>query len=139
MAVTLDYTLTVDGKVAETTKGQEPTRYVHGRKQIIAVLEQALAGLHVGDEKEVTIAPEQAYGSYNPSLVMEVAKTALPAGLHPKPGLVFRYADENGRSIRATVKSVNKNTVVLDGNHPLTGKTLNFKIKIVDIQPAPPA
>ncbi|MBI4597096.1 MAG: peptidylprolyl isomerase [Candidatus Omnitrophica bacterium] len=138
MSVTLDYTLTADGKTVESTSGQGPLQYVHGRGQIIAALERALAGLHAGDEKEVTISPEQGYGQYNPSLVMEVEKRDLPVGLQPKPGLVFRYADEQGRSIRATVKQIKKTTVILDGNHPLSGKTLNFKIKIVGIEPAPP-
>ena len=139
MVVSIDYTLTVDGKVVDSSQGRSPLRYVHGRRQIIRGLERALEGLRVGDTKEVTVKPEDAYGAVNPTLVMEVTKASLPAGVPPKAGTVFRYADDKGRPIRATIKDVKENTVVLDGNHPLAGKTLTFTVKIADIQPAQPS
>ena len=136
MDVKMEYTLTVDGAVVDSSQGRDPFHYTHGRKQIIPGLERALTGLRVGDEKDITVNPEDAYGNFNPALVMEVAKSSLPIDLRPKTGMVFRYADPQGRSIRATIKEVKENSVVLDGNQPLAGKTLMFHVKIVDIKPA---
>ena len=136
MSVKMEYTLTVDGAVVDSTKGKEPFAYRHGRRQIIPGLERALAGLRVGDHKEVTVKPEDGYGKINPALIMEVTKASLPQGITPKAGVVFRYADDKGRPIRAAIKEVKDTTVVLDGNHPFAGKTLTFNVTIVDIQPA---
>jgi len=68
MQVTLDYTLTVDGQVVDASTKERPFKYVQGRKQIIPGLEQAVAGLTVGDTKKVTVAPEllQSAQPYTP-------------------------------------------------------------------------
>ena len=136
MDVGINYTLTIDGKVVDSTQGGDPFHYVHGRKQIIAGLERAMTGLKVGDERDIVLKPEEAYGNVKPQLIMEVTKSSLPQGIQPAPGVVFRYADEQGHSIRALIKEVKENTVVLDGNPPFAGKTVSFHITVVDVKPA---
>ena len=136
MTVQLEYTLTADGAVVDSTEGRGPFRYVQGRGQIIPGLERQLTGLHVGDEREITVKPEEGYGPLDPSAFVEVPKEQLPTNATPTVGLVLRGMDPEGRMFRATIHEIKDHTVMLDLNHPLAGKTLLFKIKVVDISPA---
>jgi FKBP-type peptidyl-prolyl cis-trans isomerase SlyD len=138
MDVALEYTLTVDGAVVDSTEGKAPFHYIHGRQQVITGLERQLHGLHIGDTKELTVAPEEGYGAVDPAAVIEVSKTQLPLDVQPTVGMSLRGLNPDGQGFRATVKEVKDQTVILDLNHPLAGKTLAFKIKVLDIKSAPP-
>lgn len=136
MDVSMEYTLTADGVVVDSTNGKEPFHYIHGHGQIIPGLERQLTGLHVGDSKEVVVKPEDGYGQLDPSAVIEVPKEQLPADVTPTVGMVLRGVNPDGRNFRAIVKEIKDKTVLLDLNHPLAGKTLSFKIKITGVAPS---
>ncbi len=136
VTITFEYTLTVDGKVLDSSEGRDPMRYTHGKGQIIPGLERQMTGMHVGDAKEVTVAPEDAYGPINPKALLEVPRKDLPKDVDPKVGMVLGSADSSGRPFRATISEVTPETIKLDMNHPLAGKTLQFKIKVLSINPA---
>ena len=136
MDVGLEYTLTVDGTVVDSTDGKDAFHYVHGQQQMIPGLERQLAGLHVGDAKEVTVNPDEGYGQVDSAAFVEVPKTQLPAGVTPEVGLVLRGVNPDGQSFRARIHEIKDETVTLDLNHPLAGKTLTFKVKIIGIAPA---
>ncbi len=136
MTVGMEYTLLSDGAVVDSSEGKGPLHYVPGRGQIIPGLERQLVGLHVGDTKEVTVSPEEGYGKVDPTAVIEVAKSQLPSDTTPTAGMVLRGMNPDGQSFRARVTEVKKDTVMLDLNHPLAGKTLTFKVKITEIAPA---
>lgn len=138
MLVSFDYTLTgTDGKVIETSKGKEPLKYVHGQKAMIPGLEKELSGMKVGGEKHVTVKPEDAYGPINKSAFQEIPKEKIPANAL-KVGAMLAAKSSDGMVIPVRVHEIKENTVVMDMNHPMAGKTLIFDVKIVDIQPAPP-
>lgn len=137
MAVQLEYTLTADGTVVDSTQGREPFHYVQGKGQIIPGLERQLVGLHAGDERDITVRPEEGYGPVDPSAVVDVPKEQLPSTVKPEPGLMLSGIDSQGRPFRATVQAVKDTTVTLNLNHPLAGKTLLFKVKVVSVAPAP--
>jgi FKBP-type peptidyl-prolyl cis-trans isomerase 2 len=136
--VSLHYTLKgADGKVIESSKNKEPMKYIHGQKMMIPGLERELTGMKVGGEKNVTVKPEDAYGPINKNAFQEIAKERVPAdGL--KVGAILNGQGPQGQPMQARVHEVKEKTVVLDLNHPMAGKTLNFEVKVVDIQPAPP-
>lgn len=136
MDVGFEYTLTVDGAVVDSTEGKEPFHYVHGQHQIVPGLERELAGLKVGDAKEVTIKPEEGYGPVDPTALVELPKAQLPSEVTPTVGMVLRGVNPDGKMFRATITGVKDDAVTLDLNHPLAGKTLTFKVKITDIKPA---
>lgn len=133
--VLLEYTVKDDaGTVIDTNKGQGPLTYVQGDQQLVPGLEQALSGMRVGQEKKIVVKPEDAYGTVNPAALAEVPKRSLPSsGLTVGATLMAR--DANGRSRPATVKAIKDDTVVLDLNHPLAGKTLVFEIKVLGVEP----
>lgn len=139
MDVALEYTLTVDGAVVDSTEGKDPFHYIQGRKQVIVGLERQLQGLHVGDSKELTVTPEEGYGVIDPSAIVEVSNARLPQDAKPTVGMILRGLNPDGKSFRATVKEVKDQSVVLDLNHPLAGKTLTFNVKVLEIKPAPPS
>jgi FKBP-type peptidyl-prolyl cis-trans isomerase SlyD len=139
MLVSLDYTVkTPDGKVLETSKGSRPLQYIHGKKMMIPGLEKELTGMKIGAEKHVTVKPEEGYGKLNPKAVQEIPKEKIPPNAL-KIGAVLVGTDKNGSPIPMTVREIKEKTVVMDLNHPLAGKTLVFDVKVVDIEPAPPA
>ena len=137
MDIGIEYTLTVDGEVVDSTDGKTPFHYVQGQHQVIPGLERELAGLHVGDSKDVVVTPEDGYGAVDPAAFIAVPKTQLPADLTPQIGMVLRGVNPDGQSFRAKISEMKDQNVVLDLNHPLAGKTLNFKVKVIDISPAP--
>jgi FKBP-type peptidyl-prolyl cis-trans isomerase SlyD len=139
MLVTLDYTVkTPDGKLLETSNGSQPLKYIHGKKMMIPGLERELTGMKIGDEKHITIKPEDGYGKLNPNAVQEVPKEKVPPNAL-KVGAVLVGTDKNGSPMPMTVKEIKEKTVVMDLNHPLAGKTLVFDVKVIDVEPAPAA
>src|SRR5262249_50777387 len=136
--VSLEYTLTLDDKsVVESNVGKQPLTYTHGTQQIIPGLEKALEGLAVGDTKEVTVAPADAYGEKDPEALQEVQKQLIPPDALVV-GARLQGKAPDGHMVYPRVAEIKDDTVVLDFNHPLAGKTLHFDVKILDIQQEQP-
>ena len=130
--VKLEYTLTDDaGKVLDSNKGEEPFAYTQGARQIVPGLESALAGLRAGDVKTVTVKPEDGYGKIDPKAQIEVGRERVPADVKVGSQLTGRAASGETRAVR--VKEIKDNSVVLDLNHPLAGKTLVFDVRILSV------
>ena len=130
--VRFNYTLTVDGKVVDSSEGHDPLQYIQGQHQIIPGLEKQLEGLKVGDEKEATIKPEEGYGPVDPKAYAEVPKNRLPQG-DLKVGMQLHTVGKDGQPIYATISEVKEESVMMNFNHPLAGKELHFKVKVVEI------
>jgi FKBP-type peptidyl-prolyl cis-trans isomerase SlyD len=136
--VSLQYTLTGDdGKLIESNKGKEPLKYTQGQREMIPGLEKAVAGMKVGQEKHITLKPEDAYGPVNKAAFQEIPKEKIPPEKlkDMKVGAVVPAQTPNGQVIPVRVHEVKEKTIVFDGNHPMAGKTLVFDVKIVDVQP----
>ncbi len=139
MVVTFDFTLTLDGgEVADTTQGEMPLRFIVGQGQLLPGLEDAMIGMNVGEERDVTLNPEDAYGEWDEDALEEVAKGDLPGGMDLEEGMPLEVTDTEGDTYEASVYEVRKDTVVLDYNHPLAGETLQFRVKVIDVRPATP-
>ena len=131
--VAIDYTLTVDGKIADTSKGRAPLEYTQGAGQIIIGLERALEGKNEGEEISVDIPEKDAYGEINKEAFRRVPKTAIQNIKQMKVGDLVG-ASANGHTFRAQISEITDKEVVLDFNHPLAGKTLHFDVKIVSVK-----
>ena len=130
--VKFDYTLTVDGKVADTSAGRGPLEYTHGAGHIIPGLEKELLGMNVGDKKSVDVKPEEGYGLVLDEAIRRVPKEAIGGAENLKVGDMVG-ASNAGHTFRAVVKEITDKEVVLDFNHPLAGKTLHFDVEIKEI------
>lgn len=132
----LAYTLTVDGEVVETVDRENPIEYLHGAQNIVEGLEAALEGKQAGDTFEVTVAPEQGYGEY-----LEDDIEAIPASEFEdldelQVGMELEMVDEDGDIVEATIMEITPDQVVLDFNPPLAGKTLHYKVEVVQVREA---
>lgn len=122
-----------DGTVFDSSeKSGEPIEVEIGAKQVIKGFENALLGMEVGEEKEIILTPKEAYGDFNKDMVRVVPRDKLPEG-DVKAGMMIGVQLPNGQQVGALVNEVRKEHIVIDLNHPLAGKTLKFKLKIVKI------
>lgn len=134
--VSIHYTLKDEtGEVLDASEGREPLDYIHGSRQIIPGLENALEGKSKGEELAVVIEPENGYGTRDESLVHEVPKSEFETPDEIEVGMQFRVGDEGGTVIMV-VAGVGDEVVTLDGNHPLAGVTLSFDVSIADVREA---
>lgn len=137
MVVTVDYILTLDdGDVVEDTHKGMPMRFLAGHDDILPALEDVLFGLAVGDETTVTLAPDEAYGDYDPDAFEEAPVAAFPTTEPIEPGMPIGVQDESGEMHQAFVSEVRPDVIVLDFNHPLAGETLHFQVTVIDLRPA---
>lgn len=132
--ISIYYSVTdMDGNEIDSNKEFAPLQYLHGGENILPSLEAALEGAVINEEREVTLGPHQAYGDYNDQLVISVDKEKFPAKLgHPEQGMIVNIEE----GIEMVVIALKDNKVILDGNHPLAGKTLYFSAKVVSVREA---
>lgn len=134
--VTIHYTLKDEqGDILETSEGDEPLAYIQGTGNIITGLEQALSGHDVGDRVEVTVTPEEGYGERDEERVQVVPKTQFENMEELDVGMQFHAETERGVEV-VTVVKVDGDDVVVDGNHPMAGQTLNFDVRVLAIRDA---
>ena len=112
------------------TRGN-PLFFKVGERQVINGFETAVMGMSVGETKSFTITPEQAYGNNDPNLLRELPRTNFPPDFAFKEGMMVEMKSQQGKPFPAQITSFTEDTVTLDFNHPLSGKTLNFEIELV--------
>jgi FKBP-type peptidyl-prolyl cis-trans isomerase SlyD len=134
LVVTIDYSLTVDGEVLDSSEEEGPLEYLHGYQNIIPGLEREMAGMKVGEKKKVSVAPADAYGEVEDDAIVDVPRNEFPKDLPLEAGLELEVTDKDKNIMLATVLEVNEETVKLDTNHPLAGKTLHFEVSVVDLR-----
>jgi FKBP-type peptidyl-prolyl cis-trans isomerase SlyD len=134
--VSFHYTLyNQNGEVLESSAADEPTVYLEGANNIIRGLEVAMVGCEVGEEFEVDLPPEQAYGLRTESKAQRVPVKHLLYRGKLKAGMVVQLNTDQGRR-SVTVTKVGRHSADIDANHPLAGLPLRFAITIVDRRPA---
>ena len=132
--VKIHYTGTLDdGSEFDSSSGRDPLEFTVGSGQVIPGFDKAVEGMAVGDQKQVRIEAEDAYGERSDQMIQEVPKSALPDDLEPKEGMGLQARGQDGRVINLTVTEVGDDSITVDGNHPLAGKPLNFDIELVSI------
>ncbi|MCK5283182.1 MAG: peptidylprolyl isomerase [Nanoarchaeota archaeon] len=132
--IKVEYTGTLDdGKVFDTSEGKKPLEFEVGSAQIIKGFDEAVVGMKKGEKKEITVKPEEAYGNPNMELIKKVPREQLPKDTELKPGMVLLLKSHSGHQFPATIIEVTDKEVTIDLNHPLAGKTIHFKLEIVDI------
>lgn len=133
--VTFEYTLRDEaGETIDSSEGGEPMCYLHGNEQLVPGLERALEGQSTGFSGKISVAPADGYGEHHKEMVLTVPRSEFE--FEPEEGQQIGAYDEHGREVPFLVTSVSQSEVVLDGNHPLAGKTLHFDVKVVEVRPA---
>ncbi len=136
VVVSLDYTLTVDGRLVDASEENEPIEFLQGRQNIIPGLEKELYGLTVGDSREITVAPQEGYGVIDPQAIMEIPLSEFPKDINLQSGLELELQQPDGHILHAIVTAITPETVTLDFNHPLAGKELTFRVTVAGLRAA---
>jgi FKBP-type peptidyl-prolyl cis-trans isomerase SlyD len=128
--ISFHYTLKdTDGHMLDTSRGGEPASLVEGAGQVIDGLEIALLKMNPGQIQTVVVPPAQGYGDPDPSLVQTVPREYLPVD-NIKAGDQFQTGPDRHAPV-VTVVSIEGDDVLLDANHPLAGRTLQFEVECV--------
>ncbi|RLB73898.1 MAG: peptidylprolyl isomerase [Deltaproteobacteria bacterium] len=132
--VKIHYTGTFDnGEVFDSSRETEPLEFEIGTGEVIPGFDAAVVGMKIGESKKVRLLEDEAYGPYNQEMVFEAQPGQFEEGLVPEEGQQFQTQLEDETPLLLTVKSVDGDKVVLDANHPMAGKTLNFDLEVVEI------
>ncbi|MFT5781100.1 MAG: FKBP-type peptidyl-prolyl cis-trans isomerase SlyD [Pseudomonas sp.] len=136
-AVSIDYTLTNDaGEVIDSSAGGAPLAYLQGAGNIIVGLEKALEGKQSGDQLTVSVEPQDAYGEYSAELVATLGRDMFEGVEEMEVGMQFHASSPDGGMQIVTVRELDGDDVIVDGNHPLAGQRLTFAVKIVSVRDA---
>jgi FKBP-type peptidyl-prolyl cis-trans isomerase SlyD len=123
-----------DGNLVD--EGSEPLVYLHGGfGGIFSRIEEALEGSPVGADFTVKLQPEEAFGEYDPELVMVESSALFPDDI--QVGMRFERIGDDGEEERVfTITDIAEDKVVVDGNHPLAGTALVFACVVSEVRPA---
>ena len=123
-----------DGTVFDSSSHGDhshPLEFEVGTGQVIKGFDEAVTGMKKGEEKEFSIESKDAYGDHKPELKRDIPRSTLPKDQEPKKGMTLMVNDPSGHQVPVKILGVDDKNITIDLNHPLAGKKLIFKIKIV--------
>ena len=136
--VSFHYTLhNEQGEQLESSHDRQPMSYLHGARNIIPGLEQAMAGKAAGETFQVTLTPDLAYGERDAARVQRIPAKHFGNARRLQPGQRISINTRNG-PMPASVVKVGRFNVDVDTNHPLAGQTLVFDVEVTDVRDATP-
>ena len=124
-----------DGTIFDSSLEREPIEFILGQDTVIPGFEQAVIGMEVGESKDISIPPEEGFGDYSEDLVVNIEKTILPPDINPELGMQLEVSSEEEEETSRvfTIADIAKDSITLDGNHPLAGAEIAFKIELLEI------
>ena len=125
-----------NGDLVDSSEGSESLSYVHGMGQILPGLERELEGCATGDEATIIVSPEDGFGPRRDEFVFSVPRSQFDFAV--EPGVVVEAQLPDGRSRYLQVVEVNDESVTVDGNHPVAGRTLRFEVTVASVRDATP-
>ena len=139
--VEFTYELEVDGQVVDHTVKERPLDYIHGTGSLLPKLEEHIEGMTAGDKFDVTLSPADGYGEVDPQRVIDLPKAAFEVNGEIRedllvPGNTIPMMNSMGGVIPGVVIEVTEDSVKMDLNHRMAGKTLHFTGEIVSVREA---
>ncbi len=133
--VSIQYEVKDGANVVDSNMGGDPLVFMFGKGQIIPGLENGLVTMSVGENADVLVKPEDAYGEYNAEAQQEVPADQF-AGIDLELGMTLYGQGEDGGTVQVTVKEIAGENVIIDFNHPLAGKELMFTVTLNEVRDA---
>ena len=139
--VEFSYELEVDGQVVDQCPKERPLDYIHGTGGLLPKLEAHIEGMEPGDNFEITLSPADGYGEVDPTRIIDLPKSAFEVNGEIRedllvPGTTIPMMNSMGGVIPGVVLEVTEDSVKMDLNHQMAGKTLHFKGEIVSVREA---
>ena len=135
------YELEVEGQVVDKTTKEKPLDYIHGTGSLLPKLEAHIEGMQAGDRFDITLAPDDGYGEVDPQRIIDLPKAAFEVNGEVRedllvPGNTIPMMNSMGGVIPGVVLEVSADSVKMDLNHQMAGKTLHFTGEIVSVREA---
>ncbi len=137
--VTLSYTLTVNGEIADMATAENPLGFVFGAGMLLPAFEKHIDGLKAGDKFKFTLTPEEGYGVSDPRMIVELPKDTFKVDGTVEEGLLtigneIPMMTADGMRLLGRVTAVGDDSVTMDFNHPMANRTLDFSGEIVGVR-----
>ncbi len=141
--VAVDYKLTVDGKIADQSQPGQPLEFIFGRGMLLPKFEEAILDKEPGEKVSFTLEPKDGYGEIHEEAIVDLPKTIFMVDGKLAEDILFvgsqvPMSDAEGHRMMGTIKEVADETVKMDFNHPMAGKTLNFDVEVVMVRDLTP-
>ena len=141
--VSVHYTLTVDGAVADKSAEGKPLQFICGTGMLLPKFEGAIMGKEPGEKVSFTLEPKDGYGELDPQAIVELPKTIFMVDGKVAEEILFvgniiPMSSQEGYRMNRVVKAVGEESVTMDFNHPMAGKTLNFDVEVVEVRDVTP-
>ena len=123
-----------DGTAAEKHRGRKVLEFTVGSKEVIPGISLGVVGMAKGEQKRLTLQPQDAYGAVRRKLIKEIPRQRFSTHLDLRVGKrLTSIGVTSGRRRRVQVVEIKPDTVVVDGNHPLAGKVLEVEVQLVSL------
>ena len=123
-----------DGTIFSSTyEEDEPFEFTLGEENVLASFQNAVIGMNEGETKTISVPPEDGYGEHKTEFVLKMEKDQTPPELELEVGKKLQIRLNDGTTRVVTVVAITEDSVILDANDPLAGKTLKFEIELVQI------
>lgn len=130
--ITMHFELALeDGQLVDSNFDKAPAEFKFGDGSLLEAFEDVLLGLKEGDEREFIMPPEKAFGQHNPNNVQTMPRSQFDMDL--EEGMIVSFADVGKNELPGVIASIAENEVTVDFNHPLAGRTLTYRVKIVSV------
>jgi FKBP-type peptidyl-prolyl cis-trans isomerase SlyD len=135
------YELEVDGQVVDHTTQERPLDYIHGTGSLLPKLEAHIEGMEPGSKFDITLSPADGYGEIDPNRIIDLPKAAFEVNGEIRedllvPGNTIPMMNSMGGVIPGVVLEVSEDSVKMDLNHQMAGKTLHFTGEILTVREA---
>jgi FKBP-type peptidyl-prolyl cis-trans isomerase SlyD len=114
----------------------DPLCYVHGYGEVLPGLEAGLAGAEVGEERALSLPPEEAFGERDPEAELEIDRHDFPGGETVAVGDEIIAEGPDGVEAVHHITGVTDNAILVDLNHPLAGQRVRFEALVCSIRAA---
>lgn len=139
--VAVSYELEVEGQIADKAGSDRPLEYIQGTGMLLPLFEAAVEGKEPGEGFDFILSPADGYGEYNPNYKFDLPKTAFEVEGKIREDLlvignIIPMLNAQGQVIQGKVDSIGEDSVKMDFNHPMAGKTLHFTGKVESVREA---
>ena len=139
--VAVSYELEVEGKIADKAGSEKPLEYIHGTGMLLPKFEAAVEGKEPGETFDFILSAEEGYGEYNPAYKFDIPKSSFEVeGILREDllriGNIIPMLNGSGQVIQGTIAAIGEESVTMDFNHPMAGKTLHFTGKVEAVRDA---
>jgi len=129
--VSMTYTIHEGANLLENV--DTPVSFIYGKEtNLLPIVEKSLIGKEKGNELTIEVSPELGFGDIDKNLIFIDSANNVPKE-YSKIGMQIDFENDKGLKRKFRVTNIDKDKITFDGNHPFSGKTLIYKIKIIDV------